>query len=179
MSDETDPDAVATPPDQAVLEESEHVVGLEDDRYLVSTSRIDPTTANRIKAAMAEEEEVEIVSQSPRDRLDEARVTIQSSLAGADARYVIEVTAAVEGTCYHDRIETDDVVEAFDELNSCFAAGVGRGSVDIVDVIDILIAESSLTQQRQSHGLDDVLEAYELTPEQPISELLDVVDDIG
>lgn len=175
--DQSDHERTPLSPDQAVLEESEHVLELPDDRYLVSTSRIDETQAERIQDDdESTPDESTPTRSSDRLPVDQARDALRDSLRMSDATYAVEVTAVLEGSIHAERIETDDVVAAFDAINRCFATGVG-GDMSAPEVLDILVAESTLAGTRQSHGLDDVLDAFDLGPRDSIGDLIDAVED--
>lgn len=183
MTDRSDPEKRSVkPPDQAVLEESEHVVDLSNDRYLVSSSAIDPPKAQRIRQlAEYDDEDGGDAHSAPAPTaappsIDHARSAVQASLRDSDSLYAIELTAILEGALYAERIETDDVVEAFEVLNRRFASGVARGNASAAEVIDILLTESELDAERRSHHLSDVLAAYGLDRSDSIGALIDAID---
>lgn len=173
-----DDDLTDTPlsPDQAVLEESEHVLELPENRYLVSTSRIDDQTADQLLEEAEDDGEAEASAPTGGTATDSARATLRSSLSESEATYAVEVVAVLEGSVHTDRIETDDVVDAFDDLNRTFAAGVGGDDVSITDAVEILVTESSLTDGPQPIKLDEVLEAFDLGPTDRIADLIDAVE---
>lgn len=184
MPDSPPNDEDVLSPDEEVLSESEHVLNLSNDRYLVSSSRIDDTTADRFRDAaddLSLGEEPQHSDSAPQQppSLDLARSTIHGSLREQETLYAIEVSAVIEGSLYSDRIETDDVVEAFDSLLGRFAAGVGDREVSVDEVVDILVTESSLGSGPQSFNLHDVLSAYGLHPEDSIQDLIDATDERG
>ena len=179
MSDDPSDDGPGLPPDQAILEESEHVVGLSDNRYLVSPSIIDESTIQSVNQVdEAEDDEPSAVPSNATHppSLDLARATIHHSLRKAKGEYTIELNAVIEGTLYNERIETNDVVEAFERLNRRFASGVGD-DLPVSEVLDILLTKSSLADKRRSHSLGDVLEAYGLGPQNTIEDLIELVNE--
>lgn len=175
MSDIPDIDDEPTNPDEAVLDESEHVVSLDEDRYLVSPTVIDSETAESIKST-AQEAQIEVGNDGGPPDLSQARDQINSSLQESSNRFSFELIAALEGFDQHQRSETDDVIEAFDDLLRAFALGVGSDDMSVMEVLDILLAESTLYDRHHSHNLSDVLEAYDLTPQDRISAMIDALE---
>ena len=175
MADIPDIDEEPTNPDEAILEESEHVVSLEEDRYLVSPSVIDAETKESIKS-FAEEEQTDTRQDHAKLDLDQARRQIKASLEHSPRQFTIELMGSLEGSTQHGRSETDDVVEAFDEMLRTFATGVGTDDMSIKEVISILLVESSLFEPQHSHDLGEVLNAYDLAPNDRIADLIDAVD---
>lgn len=165
-------------PDEEVLEESEYVVGLEDNRYLVSPSKIDQSTEREIRdiATKGDVESTEGAggSQSA-PSADVSRGTIQGSLREGGATYAFELIASIEGSQQADRIETDDVVEAFEALNRAFARGVAD-DVPVDEVIDILLTESTFDTTHESHSFEDVIDAYGLEPYDRINDLIEAME---
>lgn len=170
----------AITPEELRLEDNDHVVPLDNNRYLVSPNLIDESTAERIQAAAddddahSESERANTESSQPTLDLAAARAIVERSVASVEGEYAFEVTAKVEGSVTRHRTVTNDVTTAFDRLLLWFAHQVSEDT-PVEEVLGILVLESSIPVTFPNRGVGNLLESHDLDAADSIADLLAAV----
>jgi len=142
--DESDePEEGVLEPDELDVEHREEVREIGDNRYIVSTDEDgggggsapseapDPSAERRAPPA-------EPAAPNARSPAGDA-----TPLAALDERYVVDITAKVDGGVAETRLGSDSIVETFEETLLWYADQVDD-STPPEEVIRILLAESDL-----------------------------------
>lgn len=179
MTDESSDTERVLTPDELRLEDSNHVVSLEDDRYLVSPTMIDDSTANRIKDAASDPSTDESGGDEGESvgplTIDDARASLLDSLADADATYAIEMIGTIEGQNATQRTVTNDVSTAFERLLLWYAHAVGDDT-PVEDVVAILLAHSSIPPTAIAPMVGDLVGELGLDHDDSIAQLLAAIE---
>lgn len=177
MTDDDEVTEGAVTPEELRLEDNDHVVPLDNNRYLVSPNLIDESTAERIQAAAGDDEETPesegTTPDPPQPTLDiaAARAIVERSVATVEGEYAFEVTAKVEGSVTRHRTVTNDVTTAFDRLLLWFAHQVSEDT-PVEEVLGILLLESSIPVTFPNRGVGNLLESHDLDAADSIADLL-------
>lgn len=173
MKDDSDDRKPVVAPEELELEESDHVVSLDNDRFLVSPSAIDSATEERVKSAAADPEEdaPEVSGPASVSDPEAARDRLQHALDASDASFGVEIIATTGDQGARHRIVTNDVSTAFEQLVVWYAQQVGA-EVPVEEVISILLLESSLGRSIQTEALERVMSETGVSEEESIGKLL-------
>ncbi len=173
MNDESGDRKPVVAPEELELDESDHVVSLDNDRFLVSPSAIDSATEERIKSAAADSEEdtPEVAGPAAVGDPEDARDRLEHALQASDASFGVEVIATTGEQGARHRIVTNDVSTAFEQLVVWYAQQVGA-DVPVEEVISILLLESSLGRSIQTEALERLMSETGVSEEESVGKLL-------
>jgi hypothetical protein len=141
--DSDEPEEGVLEPDELDVERREEVDEIGDNRYIVSTDEDDDGGSPPQDAT---DPSAERRTQPPDDRTgpsDRSSGADPTPLAALDERYVVDVTAKVDGGVAETRIGSDSIVETFEETLLWYADRIDD-STPPEEVIRILLAESDL-----------------------------------
>lgn len=141
--DSDEPEEGVLEPDELDVERREEVDEIGDNRYIVSTDEDDDGGSPPQDAT---DPSAERRTQPPDDRAepsDRSPGADPTPLAALDERYVVDVTAKVDGGVAETRIGSDSIVETFEETLLWYADRIDD-STPPEEVIRILLAESDL-----------------------------------
>lgn len=131
-------------PDELDVEHRKEVDEIGDNRYIVSTDEDDGGGGSSPQDAS--DPAAERHTGPPDDRAepsDRSPGADPTPLSALDERYVVDVTAKVDGGVAETRIGSDSIVETFEETLLWYADRIDD-STPPEEVIRILLAESDL-----------------------------------
>jgi hypothetical protein len=190
-------DGSALSPDDLDIEDDEHVVSLDEGRYVIGTDeRPDvPEDATGGSSGEATDGEAEgqkatgdaggaaesaagnggVASGGPVNS-GAVRQFLEDDLQAASARYGFHVTAKAEDAIGHQQMSSDDVGTVFDGLLRWYAQQLTTETA-VEDVLGILLTESNVRVRYSPSCLQTIIEAYDLGPDDTIAELFEAVQD--
>lgn len=169
LADDTEGTVLA--PNELDITEDQHVVELDDGRYLISPEdEVDATQTVTHTSASAETSP----NPTPEADADAIHGWLADRLESADARYGFDVTAVFEGTVVHQELFSNDVIATFENLLVWYAQHVS-GDTPVEDVLGILLAESTTPIRIPPDAVEAITRAYGLDDEDTVAELHDVV----
>lgn len=176
--DDPDVDAGVLAPDEVDIGDNDHVVPLENDRYLVSPTMIDDHTADRIKSLAEADADEDTDADAPAGDVETVRTAVAESLAETDARYAFEAFLVVDDEVVRHRTVTNDVTVGFDRLVNWYASEVG-GDTPVEDALRILLRESALRTTLTAQDVADIVADRGLDPDDSIADLLEALRSEG
>lgn len=96
----------------------------------------------------------------------------------SDSRYGFDVTATFDGTVQQRQMVSNDVVTIFESLVLWYAQQIDS-TTPVEEVLGILLMEANVPVRYPSASLQRTLESTDLTPEDSIADLVEVVGDEG
>lgn len=169
----TDADGTVLSPDELDITEDQHVVELDDGRYLISAEdEPDETVVGQLDDLTADPPD----ERAPAQDLDARQVRrwLADRLEAADSRYGFDITAVFEGSAVRQELFSDDVITTFENLLVWYAQHVG-GDTPVEDVLGILLAESTAPIRLHPNAVRAIAEAHGLDGDDQLSDLFDVV----
>jgi hypothetical protein len=176
----------ALAPDELDIESEEHVVSLDEDRYVIGTDERpnvpddagDSGTSDS-RSGEATPAEPESGEQSGRSgAMDSGAVKewLEADLDSVSARYGFHVTAKADDAISHQQMFSDDVGTVFDSLLRWYAQQLTTETA-VEDVLGILLTESNVRVRYSPSCLQSILETYDLGPDDTIADLFEAVQD--
>lgn len=167
-------------PEELDITEDQHVVELDDGRYLISPNEPPDASAERSEIITADPPNQPPPSTRARRSLDNDAVHawMARRLEEADSRYGFDITAVFEGQVVHQELFSNDVITTFENLLVWYAQHVG-GDTPVEDVLGILLAESTAPIRLPPNTLEAVVTKKGLTSENTIADLLEAVRQDG
>lgn len=141
--DPDEPEEGVLEPDELDVERREEVREIGDNRYIVSTDEDGGGGDSPPPEAPDPSAERREPGEEPTEPSARAPAADPTPLAALDERYVVDVTAKVDGGVAETRIGSDSIVETFEETLLWYADQIDD-STPPEEVIRILLAESDL-----------------------------------
>ena len=191
-------DGSALSPDDLDIEDDEHVVSLDEGRYVIGTDErpdvpedakggsSDGATGGEAGDRQATGDAGDAAAESAAENGGVAsggpvnsgavRQFLEDDLQAASARYGFHVTAKAEDAIGHQQMSSDDVGTVFDGLLRWYAQQLTTETA-VEDVLGILLTESNVRVRYSPSCLQTIIEAYDLGPDDTIAELFEAVQD--
>ena len=159
-------------PEELDITDDQHVVELDEGRYLISPSDRATDRARNLEDVTPDREPVE---RDPEGR--EAEVVhrwMAARLEAADSRYGFDITAVFEGDVVQQELFSNDVITTFENLLVWYAQHVG-GDTPVEDVLGILLAESTTPVRLPLNAARAVVEGHGVGEDDTVGDLLEAV----
>lgn len=180
-------EGVVLSPDELDFTNDERVVELDDGRYVISPGDDPPVDAAEKPFDFPDPPDSEPTYDEPPPDVDEAAPELTDQevhrwLADrfdtAESEYGFDITAKFEGSVRRQELFSNDVVTTFENLLVWYAKQLGRDT-PVEEVLGILLFEAGVPVRYPPRALPRLIDAYDLSPENTIADLLDAVDQDG
>lgn len=176
-----DPDGTVLAPEELDITGDQHVVELDDGRFLISPSGDPPAETSSIDDTSLFQEASEEGSEPSEATVVDADVVyrwLRDRLGSADSRYGYDITAVFEGRVVRQELFSDDVLTTFENLLVWYAQQVG-GDTPVEDVLGILLAESTVPVRLPPDAVEAITESYGLDSDDRLADLIEAIQRDG
>ncbi|WP_458205169.1 DUF7500 family protein [Haladaptatus sp. NG-SE-30] len=165
-------------PDELDIEESESVVPLDEGRYVIGSAGKPSVPEQSVQTSTADDTPGGGEKTTAQGQIDskEVRRWLEDDLEDVDSRYGFHITAKSESSISHQQMLSDDVGTVFDSLLMWYAQQVDRNT-PVEDVLGILLMESNVRVRYSPRCFRDVLETYDLSPDDSIADFVGAIRD--
>lgn len=160
-------------PEELDITEDQHVVELDDGRYLISPEDEVDESRVEVPAEGTSDTNPKSLPDSERDA-DAIHGWLADRLEATDTRYGFDITAIFEGSVVRQELFSNDVIATFENLLVWYAQHVG-GDTPAEDVLGILLAESGTPIRLPPDTIEAITEGYGLERGDRVADLHEAV----
>ncbi|MFB6078474.1 MAG: hypothetical protein ABEJ80_05805 [Halarchaeum sp.] len=174
----------ALDPDDLDITSDERVERLDDDRFVISSGGRPNVSADATPSGHAERssdaDDATDESDGADASVDDAAVSrwLATSFAENGFSHGFDATVKVDGAVSRHRMVSNDVTATFETLVLWYVRQVS-GTTPPEETLGLLLASSDFTTRFPPQTLQHLLEAYDLSPEDSIADLVAAVDEAG